>query len=75
MNKAEKAKTRKDRIFIIVMAIVIANLSYILLQVVPYLVTGGYANIWAWATTVANVVGIIGCLWLVKEERKRRRSG
>ena len=71
----EKARTKKDRIFIIVMAIVVANLTYILLQVVPYLVMGGYTNVAAWATAVANIVGIIGCLWLVREERKRRRNG
>ena len=75
MNKTEKARTKKDRIFIIIMAIIVANLTYILLQVVPYLVMGGYTNIGAWATAVANTIGIIGALWLVRKERKRRRSG
>jgi len=72
--KTDKPRTKKDRLFIIVMAIIVANLTYILLQVIPYLAQGGYTNISAWATAVANVLGIIGTLWLVREERRRRRN-
>jgi len=71
----EKVKTKKDRIFIIVMAIIVANLAYVLLQVISYLVQGGYTDIQAWALAVANTVGIVGALWLVREERRRRRIG
>jgi membrane associated rhomboid family serine protease len=68
-----KVRTKKDRLFIIVMAIIVANLAYILFQIIPYIVMGGYTNIGAWATAVANVTGIIGALWLIREERRRRR--
>jgi len=69
----DKPKTRKDRLFIIVMAIIIANLTYTLLQVIPYLATGGYANIQAWALVVADIIGITGAFWLVRQERRRRK--
>ena len=70
-NKVQR--TKKDRIFIIVMAIIIANLTYTLLQVVPYLATGGYTNIQAWALAIVDVIGITGALWLVRQERRRRK--
>ncbi len=69
----EKIKTKKDRLFIIVMAIIIANLAYILFQIIPYLVAGGYTNIQIWALLLSNTVGIVGAFWLVRQERKRRR--
>ena len=70
----DKPQTKKDRLFIIVMAIIVANLTYILLQVVPYLVMEGYGDFRAWAIVIANIMGITGALWLVREERKRRRN-
>jgi len=69
-----KVKTRKDRLFIIVMAIIIANLAYILFQVIPYLATGGYTDLQAWAIVIANIIGIVGALWLVRQERRRRKA-
>lgn len=68
-----RTKTKKDRLFIIVMAIIVANLSYILIQVIPYIVMGGYTNLQAWAIAVANAIGIVGALWLVRDERRRRK--
>ena len=70
----KQTKTKKDRIFIIVMAIIVANLTYMLLQIIPYLVTTDPKNIQAWALVLVNAIGIVGALWLVKEERKRRRK-
>ena len=70
----DKLRTKKDRLFIVIMAIIIANLTYILLQVVPYLAMGGYGDFRAWAVTIANSTGITGALWLVREERKRRSN-
>ena len=71
--KGTKAKTKKDRIFIIVMAIIIANLFYILVQLVPYLIIERPANFQPYAFAVADAIGIVGALWLIREERKRRR--
>jgi len=69
----KQVKTKKDRIFIIVMAIIVANLTYTLLQVIPYIATGGYTNIQAWALAIVDVIGIVGAFWLIRQERKRRR--
>lgn len=69
-----KGKTKKDRLFIIVVAIIVANLAYMLFQLIPYIVLGGYTNIQAWALALADVLGIVGALWLVRQERRRRKS-
>lgn len=71
--KNTKIKTKKDRIFIIVMAIIIANLFYILVQLIPYLVLEHPTSFQPYAFAVADIIGIIGVLWLIREERKRRR--
>lgn len=70
----KKRNVKKDRLFVIVIAIIVANLFYVLVQLIPYLVAGGWRNLSACALTVTNIVGITGALWLVREERKRRRN-
>ena len=75
MKQKQMSGQKKDRIFIIVMAIIIANLFYTLIQVVPYLITTNPRDINAWALCIADIMGIIGGLWLVREERRRRQIG
>lgn len=65
----------KDRIFIIVMSIIVANLTYMLFQIIPYLVTVEPGNVQGWTLAIVNIVGIVGALWLIREERRRRRVG
>jgi len=57
------------------MAMIIANLSYTLIQIIPYLASGGHTNFQAWALGIADILGIIGAFWLIREERRRRRIG
>lgn len=68
-------KQKKDRIFIIVMAIIVGNLTYMLINMLLYLIIEDPTNVRGWAYTFTNIIGIIGALWLVREERKRRRIG
>ena len=72
--KEAKTRTKKDRLFIIVIAIIVANLAYMLFQIIPYIALGGYTNIQAWALALADVLGIVGALWLVRQERRRRKN-
>jgi uncharacterized membrane protein len=68
-----KSKAKKDRMFIVVMSIIVANLFYILVQLIPYLAQGGYRNFSACALTFANILGIVGAIWLVRNERRNRK--
>ena len=70
----EKARTRKDRIFIIVMAIIVANLTYMLLMIIPYLVIERPVSGQPYALAIANIIGIIGALWLVHSYRLSKRD-
>ena len=72
--KENKVKAKKDRLFIIVIAIIVANLAYMLFQLIPYIAMGGYGNIQAMALALADALGIVGALWLVRQERRRRKN-
>ncbi len=67
-------RKKKDRIFIIVLAIVVANLFYTLIQIVPYLITVNPRDFQGWALAASDVIGIIGSLWLIRAYRRSRRN-
>ena len=70
----QKSKTRKDRLFIMVSALVVASLSYNLIRHLWGLFEAKlFACIWCWAVVIANVIAIIGMLWLLQNYRRRRR--
>jgi type VI protein secretion system component VasK len=65
-------KQKKDRIFVIVLGIVLANLAYQLAGVLMHL-TAQVTSIQGWAVLTANVIAIAGVLWLLRSYRKGRK--
>ena len=66
-------KVRRDRIFIMVAALVVANLCYGLIKALQVAASGAWANTFLWLLVALDVIAIIGMLWLVENERRRRR--
>lgn len=66
-------KKGKDRLFIIVLAIVIANISYHLLGTMMVITSGWWTSRWLWFLIVADSIAIAGALWLLRNYRQRRR--
>ena len=74
MQQEKQHKSKKSgRLFVFVSAIVTANLAYWLIQNIISTVEGAPACAWCWALVGGNVIAIIGMLWLVQNNRKRRR--
>jgi len=69
----QKDKTKKDRLFIIVTAIVIANLSYLLIRNLQGIAGGAYKCPWCWVMVIGNILALVGALWLLQNYRHRRR--
>ena len=66
-------KAKKDRIFVVVLAIVAANLAYQAIWLAVGVTAGLWANLSVWLLLVANVVGFAGVLWLIRSYRRGRR--
>ena len=68
---------KKDRLFVLILALVIANLSYQLIKTLLalqiYISCCIRASIFLMVLALANVVAIIGVLWLLQNYRRRRR--
>jgi protein-S-isoprenylcysteine O-methyltransferase Ste14 len=64
---------RRDRIFAIVMVVVLGNLCFYLMQVI-YALTMYPTSFWLWSMLVADSVGIIGTLWFMRTYRKARKA-
>lgn len=71
--KIPRYKTGKDRIFILVMALIVANLSVWLIITLLGLIDNPSSG-WLWVMTVVDTLAIIGSLWLVRNYRKARRT-
>lgn len=71
----QKGKSkRSDKLFVLVSALVVANLAYWLIRNIWGTIDSGlFACAWCWGVIVGNVLAIIGMLWLVQNNRKRRR--
>jgi len=68
-------RIKRDRIFVIVIAIVVANLAYGLLSTLLGIVLSGvWVNLTKWLLVVADVIGIAGALWLLQSYRRGRRN-
>jgi len=62
---------KKDKVFIIVISIVIANLSY---QLLYELMSGLWmSSVVTWFVMIGDIIGIGGGLYLVKNYRKMRK--
>jgi len=68
-------KVKRDRIFVAILALVTANLSYLLIQTILILLNGFWGNPWWWFLAIADVVAIAGTLWLLESYRRGRRIG
>ena len=66
-------KVRRDRIFIMIAALVVANLCYGLIKALQIVASGVWINTFLWLLVVLDIIAIIGMLWLVENERRRRR--
>ena len=61
---------KRDRIFIIVLAIILANLVFIIGGAVNTLASN--ITSWgAWALLIADLSALIGALWLLRSYRRR----
>ena len=67
-----KQRTGRDRIFILVMALIVANLTVWLIVTLIGLF-GNPASGWLWVMTVVDILAIVGSLWLIRNYRKARR--
>ncbi len=66
-------RQKKDIIFILVMSIIIANLSYeLILQFIG--LSHNFMNWTYYGITIATIIGIIGSFWLVRTYRKIFRA-
>jgi len=65
-------KVKKDRIFVITMGLVLANLIY---WFAGYLstITTNYTSAYFWAVLLADLFAIIGVLWLLRVYKKGRK--
>lgn len=66
-------KTKKDRIFIIVLAIVAGSLVYDILGITIGITSGLWASLPVWLVLIAKIVALIGVLWLLRTNKRSRR--
>ena len=66
-------KTKKDKLFIIVLSIVAANVSYHLIKTMQLITSGWWTKGWLWFLISVDAIAIAGVLWLLKNYRLRRR--
>lgn len=65
-------KVKKDRIFVIVLGLVLANLVY---WFAGYLsvITTNWASAYYWVVLLADLLAIVGTLWLLRTYRRGRK--
>jgi len=66
-------RSKKDRIFVFVIAVTVASLSYQLIKTAIIITGGAWANLFLWTLAAGDIIAIIGMLWLLQNNRKRRR--
>lgn len=73
MKGFKNRKAGTDKLFVLVAALVVANLSYALLKTTQIITSGAWTSLFLWALATADLFAIIGGLWLISNHRKRRR--
>jgi len=66
-------RQKKDRIFVLTLGLILANLAYYFAGVTVEI----FANptfVWYWAVLIANGMAIFGTLWLLRAYRKGRKN-
>lgn len=66
-------KVKRDRIFVIVMGLVLANLTYWLAGCLMTLIAN-VTSAWHWAVTLADLTAIIGVLWILRSYKQGRKE-
>lgn len=70
----QKNKIKKDKLFVMILAVVVAGLAYHLIRYLwGMLEASAYNCMLCYAVIVGNIIAIIACLWLLQNYRKRRR--
>jgi Mn2+/Fe2+ NRAMP family transporter len=69
----EKKRSNKDRIFILVMAIILGNLAYFLARVIGMII-GDVTLFQVWMLIIANIVAIVAVLWLMRSYKHKIRE-
>ena len=67
-------RIKRDRIFVIVLAIIIANLAFLLITTANELFD---QKLWLsfghWALIIADIIAIVGAFWLLQSYRRARK--
>jgi len=69
-----RSRSKKDRIFVFVVAVTTASLSYQLIKTAVAITSGAWTNLFLWTLAAGDIIAIIGMLWLLQNNRKRRRD-
>lgn len=69
----KKQKSKKDTVFVIVIGLVLVNLTIYLTNSIMKL-SLNYASINSWALCIADLIAIIGVLWLLRNYNIRRKQ-
>jgi type VI protein secretion system component VasK len=68
-------RVKRDIIFVLVMAIIVANLAFLLITTLLGIVNAGlWTDLRRWGLVFADAVAIYGALWLVRSYRRGRRA-
>lgn len=76
MHPRNILKVKKDRIFILVMVIIVGNLSFQLMKTLYELTIGikRYTTLYTGLLVFVDIIGIIGALWLIRSYRRTFRA-
>lgn len=66
-------KVKKDRLFIIILAIVAGSLAYDIMWMAIGITSGTWTNLSIWLLLLAKSIGLTGILWLLRTYRKSRK--
>ena len=73
MSKNKVQQKGKDRIFILVMAIILGNLGYFLAKAIGAVI-GDTSQLQMWMLAITNIIAIIAILWLMRSYKMRLRE-
>jgi len=73
MSKNKVQQKGKDRIFILVMAIILGNLGYFLAKAIGAVI-GDTSQLQMWMLAITNIIAIIAILWLMRSYKMRLRA-
>ena len=71
-----KSKIKKDRIFILVLVLIVASLSFDLMRTLYMMSIKNivYSAVHVWLLVFVDVIAIIGAFWLIRSYRRTLRA-